>query len=135
MKVVYGLLGFLCFGVGAVGVVIPLLPTTPLLLLAAFFFARSSERFNRWFLSTRLYRRHLESFVKNRAMTLKTKLCILLPVSAMLVFAFFSMSNFYGRLVVALLLGFKYWYFFTQIKTIPTEKPGKQKVKSKRGGR
>ena len=56
-------------------------------------FARGSERFHRWFCGTKLYQKHLDSFVKERAMTLKTKLCILLPASAMLILAFLMMQN------------------------------------------
>lgn len=120
MKVFYGLLGLLFFGIGAIGVVIPILPTTPFLLIATFFFARSSKRFNNWFLATRLYRRHLDSFLKNRSMPLKTKWSILLPVSAMLVLTFVLMNNLPGRIVIVVLIGLKYWYFFTKIKTIET---------------
>lgn len=64
---------------------------------------------------------HLDSFVKERAMTLKTKLCILLPASAMLMCAFFMMSNLPGRIFILLLILFKYVYFFTKIKTIRIE--------------
>ena len=58
---------------------------------------------------------------KERAMTLKTKLCILLPASAMLMCAFFMMSNLPGRIFILLLILFKYVYFFTKIKTIRIE--------------
>lgn len=44
-------LGVTCLGIGAAGAVLPLIPTTPLLLLAAFCFARSSERLHDWLVS------------------------------------------------------------------------------------
>ena len=63
-NVIYTALAFLFLGIGAVGVVVPVLPTTPLLLAAAFFFAKGSVRFHDWFLSTGLYKKHLESFAE-----------------------------------------------------------------------
>ena len=52
MKYIYLTLAFLCLICGSVGIVIPGLPTTPLLLAASFFFAKGSDRFHRWFLGT-----------------------------------------------------------------------------------
>ena len=112
LKMLWLAAAFLCLGIGAVGVILPILPTTPFLLVASFCFARGSERFHKWF---------MDSFVKERAMTLKTKLCILLPASAMLMCAFFMMSNLPGRIFILLLILFKYVYFFTKIKTIRIE--------------
>ncbi len=117
-------LGFIALALGAIGVPLPLLPTTPFLLLAAFCFAKGSDRLNLWFKSTRLYKNHLESFAVKRAMTLKTKLCILLPATFMLALAFFGMSHKdttgtrIGRVTIVILLILKYLYFFTRIKTI-----------------
>ena len=118
-RIVWLFVGFLCMGIGAVGVVLPVLPTTPFLLLASFCLAKGSDRFHRWFTETTLYQKHLDSFVKERAMTLKTKLCILLPASAMLILAFLMMQNLPGRIVIVGLILFKYIYFFTKIKTVP----------------
>ena len=117
-------LGFIALALGAIGVPLPLLPTTPFLLLAAFCFAKGSARLDAWFKSTKLYKNHLESFATNRAMTLKTKLCILLPATLMLALAFFGMSHKdttgtrIGRVTIIVLLILKYLYFFTRIKTI-----------------
>ena len=49
------LLGLVAVGLGAVGVVLPLLPTTPFLLLAAFAFARSSERWHQWLVNHQIF--------------------------------------------------------------------------------
>ena len=126
MKTIYIALGFVCFGLGAIGVVLPMLPTTPFLLLASFFFAKGSKRFEDWFLSTKLYKNHLDSFAKERAMTLKTKAMILGFASTMLIICFIVMNNIIGRVVIILLIIIKYYYFTFHIKTIKEEK--KEKV-------
>ena len=118
-RIIWLLAGFLAMGIGAVGVALPVLPTTPFLLLASFCLAKGSDRFHRWFTGTKLYKKHLESFVKNRSMTLKTKFSLLIPASCMLVLALLVMPNIYGRLFIVFLVIFKYVYFFTRIKTVP----------------
>lgn len=118
MRILFICLGFIFVGIGAVGIVVPILPTTPFLLLASFFFAKGSKKFHDWFMSTKLYKKYLESFVKSRAMTLKSKLTILLPVSAMLIITFIFVNNLHARITLVILFIAKYVYFFTQIRTI-----------------
>ena len=122
MRILFISLGFIFVGIGVVGIFVPILPTTPFLLLASFFFANGSKKFHDWFMSTKLYKKHLESFVNSRAMTLKSKLSILLPVSAMLIITFIFVNNLHARIVLIILFIAKYLYFFTQIKTIKDEK-------------
>lgn len=119
MKYIYITLGFIFTVLGCVGVTLPILPTVPFLLAASFFFAKGSDKFHNWFKSTKLYRNNLESFEKNRSMSLKTKLCILIPVSFMLIIAFCMMNNIYGRITIIFVLVIKYMYFIFRIKTIP----------------
>ena len=126
MRILFIVLGFIFLGVGAVGIVVPILPTTPFLLLASFFFAKGSKRFHDWFLSTKLYKRYLESFVKSRAMTLKGKLTILIPVSCMLIITFIFVDNIYARIVLVILFISIYVYFFTQIRTVSEEELNKR---------
>lgn len=118
IKLLWLMIGIVSMVLGAIGVVLPVLPTTPILLLASFCFAKGSDRFHKWFIGTKLYKKHLESFVTSRSMTLKTKLCILLPASAMLILAMLAMSNIYGRVFIVFLIIFKYIYFFTRIETV-----------------
>lgn len=87
--------------------------------MASFCLAKGSDRFHRWFTGAKLYKRHLERLVKNRAMTLKTKYRLLIPASCMLVRALLVMLNIYGRLFIVFLFICKYVYFFTKIKTVP----------------
>ena len=62
-KVLLVALGCVGLALGAVGAVVPLLPAFPFLMLAAFCFAKSSERLHAWFTATKLYKKNLESYV------------------------------------------------------------------------
>lgn len=117
-KAIFVGLGLLFFALGAVGAVLPVLPTTPFLLVAAACFAKGSTRFNNWFLNTKLYKNHLDSFVRERAMTLRTKVGLCAFATTMLLIAFFIMSNIYGRILVLCVIAFKYYYFIFRIRTI-----------------
>ena len=64
-KSLYIIVGLISFGLGAIGVILPVLPTTPFLLLASFCFVRGSDKFDRWFKETKIYKKHLENFVNN----------------------------------------------------------------------
>ena len=118
MKYLFIFLGFLFTILGAVGIFLPILPTVPFLLLASICFAKGSKRFHNWFKSTKLYKNNLESFEKDRSMTLKTKWSILIPVTILLLVAFFMMKNIYGRTFIVVLILAKYYVFLFRIKTV-----------------
>lgn len=75
-------LGMLCFGLGVLGAFLPLLPTTPFLLLAAACWARSSPRFHEWLLRHRVFGPTLRSWSRHRALPpgVKSKAIALLVV-------------------------------------------------------
>ncbi|MDF2790994.1 MAG: rane protein [Neobacillus sp.] len=122
IKFLYIIIGFIALGLGVLGLVLPVLPTTPLLLLASYCFVKGSERFEHWFKGTTLYKRHLETFVKERAMTLKQKLTILLFADVMIAIPFFILDSFFIRLMLVLIVFYKYYYFIYKIKTVPEAK-------------
>lgn len=90
-KMVYLVLGCLGLALGAVGAAVPLLPAFSFLMLAAFCFAKSSERLHTWFIGTKLYRNNLESFVKGQGMTWKTKIRIMVLVTLTMSIGFIMM--------------------------------------------
>ncbi|WP_294345879.1 YbaN family protein [uncultured Clostridium sp.] len=119
-KVLYVTVGFIAFALGAIGVVLPVLPTTPFLLLASVCFAKGSDRFNNWFVSTKIYKKHLESFVQERAMTLKQKIVILAFADTMIAIPFIMVDNLMMRITLILVVSFKLYYFIFKIRTINT---------------
>jgi uncharacterized protein len=119
VKLLYIIIGFIALGLGVLGIILPVLPTTPLLLLASYCFVKGSERFEIWFKGTTLYKRHLETFVKERSMTLKQKLTILLFADVMIAIPFFILDNLMIRFMLAAVIFYKYYYFIYKIKTVP----------------
>lgn len=117
-KYSYVTVGLIAFVLGAIGVIIPILPTTPFLLLASFCFVRGSEKFNNWFVSTEIYKKHLESFVKEKAMTMKQKVCILAFADTMLAIPIIFVDNLHVKIFLVLLVVIKLYYFTFNIRTI-----------------
>lgn len=117
-------LGCMGVGLGAVGAVLPMIPAFPFLLLAAFSFARSSERLHSWFINTRLYKNNLESYVKARGMTCETKLRVILTVTALMSIGF-TMMYLKGLYIPCAVLGgvwiFHIIYFIFGVKTCRPE--------------
>lgn len=69
--------GTLCVALGVLGIFLPVLPTTPFLLLAAFCYARSSERLHRWLLTNRWFGEYLRNYHEDRRMRLRDKIVVL----------------------------------------------------------
>lgn len=121
-KAFFIVLGCLSLGLGAVGAVLPILPTVPFLMLAAFCFAKSSEKLHNWFISTKLYKKNLESFVQGKGMAMKTKIRIMVMVTILMSIGFIMRHAVpVGRIILGFVWIFHVLYFIFGIKTLKIE--------------
>lgn len=121
-KILFIVLGCIGLALGAVGAVLPLMPAFPFLLLAAFSFAKSSEKLHNWFIGTKLYRNNLETLVKGKGMTWKIKIRIMSIVTVMMAIGFFMMMRVpIGQVILACVWVFHILFFIFGIKTIKKE--------------
>jgi uncharacterized protein len=119
-RILYFALGWVFFGLGVLGAVLPILPTTPFMLLAAWGFSRSSPRFERWLLSHPWFGPGIVRFRAHRVVPLRVK-CV--SYATMLVT--FALSIASGRLSwwalagQAALMGYGAWYLARLPSTVP----------------
>lgn len=117
--------GFTGVALGTVGVILPVLPTVPFYLFAAFCFGKSSKKLHTWFVNTGLYKNNLESYVKGDGMTLYTKVRIISLVTIMMGIGFFMMIR--KCLYIPCIILVCVWiahivYFVFRINTIKSDK-------------
>ena len=90
-RLLFVTLGTLFLGVGIVGIFVPILPTTPFLLLATSFYARGSDRFHRWLLNNKILGSYIRHYIDGKGMPLKVKLFTItllwIAISATVAFA------------------------------------------------
>lgn len=82
-------LGMIFTGIGLIGVVIPGLPTTPLMILAAACFAKSSQRFYNWIINNRMFGEHVKNYREGNGIPKRSKPVILGTMWAFVLFAVF----------------------------------------------
>lgn len=116
-KILYIFIGCISLGLGIIGVILPIFPTVPFVLLAAFCFARSSERLDGWFKNTKLYK---ENNIKN-GMTKQAKIRIMCSVSLLMSIGFIMMGLkgiVIGNIVLLIVWIFHMAYFTVGVKTV-----------------
>ena len=93
-------IGWLCVAFGMIGIIIPILPTTPFLLLAAYLFSRSSKRCESYLLSTTIYKRYALPFKEQKGLTLQKKAEILILVYTVLLISGLLITHLHARIIL-----------------------------------
>lgn len=113
--------GIFSFGFGVLGILVPLLPTTPFLLLAAFCFARSSDRLHQWLINHRWFGSYIRNYQEHRAITKQVKIVSLILLWATIGYAVVGVVNRWYLRVLLLLVAVGVTVHILMLKTLTRE--------------
>ena len=112
---------WVCFALGCIGVFVPVLPTTPLLLLATFLFARSSKRCHDWICSTKVYKSYVLAFKEAGGMPATSKVRMLTVSYAVLAVSAVLVRKPFVWIILACVAVFLLWLVAFRIPTVVQE--------------
>lgn len=117
MRYIFILLGFIFLFLGTVGVFLPILPTTPFLLVSAACFAKGSLKFHNWLINSAIYKKNVVPILAGDGMTLHRKFRILSVVTLLFAFSIFMINQVHARIVMIIVLIVHYYYLLCKVKT------------------
>lgn len=104
MKHLLLLLGFISLILGAVGIFLPVLPTTPFLLLSVFCFERSSEKFHRLLLENKIFGQYIKDYREKKGITWKNKIIALTTLLVSISFSIYKVNNLHLKIFLIFVL-------------------------------
>lgn len=123
MRIIYLCLGFVFLAVGIAGVILPLLPGTVNLLIAAFFFAKGSPRMEAWLLNHRHLGPPIRNWREDRSMTRKSKIIAVTMMWLGITYGVI-MAPWYAKIFSVALGIYGSWYILTRpTRTVPLVAP------------
>ncbi|MBD3385244.1 DUF454 family protein [candidate division KSB1 bacterium] len=120
-KGMLALIGIVSVGLGLIGIVVPLLPTTPFLLLAAVCFARSSERLYTWLINHRWFGAYIRNYRDHRAVSRQVKISTLILLWATIAYAVIGVVDLWYVRLLLLLVALGVTVHILKLKTLTQE--------------
>lgn len=131
MRVFYFSLGWFFFALGAIGAVLPVMPTTPFMLLALWAFSQSSERFHNWLYNHRFFGPPLQKWKQYRVIPLSAKIVSVSFMSISLVYMTLYVSvPIWLLLIVVTLMVYGAWFILTKPSYAPSDNSANDSAKS-----
>ncbi len=114
MKILFIIFGIISFILGAIGVVLPILPTTPFLLLSAFLFSKSSDRFHEYLIQTK----HINEMVIERKTTKKKRNQSLFTVTLIFLIAVMITPVWIGKICLLMVMSIHHFIMLKKVEII-----------------
>ncbi|MPM73202.1 hypothetical protein SDC9_120178 [bioreactor metagenome] len=121
-RMIFLVTGCISLSLGCAGIVLPILPTVPFYLVTVCCFAQSSQKLHDWFIGTKMYQKHLASFMKKQGMSVRTKAWIISSVTLLMGIGFFVMERLsLCRWILIIIWTLHIIYFIFFVKTVHTD--------------
>ena len=117
-KTVILVIGFICLALGILGIVVPLLPTTPFLLLAAACFVRASDRLYQWLINHKLFGLYIRNYREYKAIPLKMKISSIALLWITLIFSILYVVDSTAMKIILALIGIGVTIHILHYKTL-----------------
>ena len=118
-RVILFCLGWLALIIGVVGIFVPVLPTTPLLLLATFLFAHRSPRYHAWIKNTAVYKRYVLPFKESGGIPLGQKIRIVIVSFSVMGISAWIVQRIYVWVILSVVALWLLYLMFFRIPTTP----------------
>lgn len=110
-------IGWISLIVGAIGIFLPLLPTTPFLLLSAYCFQKSSEKFHNWIIQSPVFGKYIRDYQEKKGITLRNKIISISFMAVGITYSAYRVKHLHARIALALVLVLVSWHI-CKIKTL-----------------
>lgn len=120
-RIIFVSVGCLCVALGAAGAFLPVLPTTPFLLAAAFLFSRSSQRLNSWLVKTKVYKAYVEPINSGEGIPVRKKASILCVSYAVMVISAITVARPSVWVILGCVAVFLFWLIGFHVPTAPAK--------------
>ncbi|MFH5880925.1 MAG: YbaN family protein [Candidatus Izemoplasmataceae bacterium] len=119
-RILFIFLGSLFLTLGTIGIILPLLPTTPFLLLTGYFYAKSSDRLYQWLIHHKVFGIYIYSYITYKAIDIKTKIGAIILLWTTLSLSSYMMYNLYLTMLLGI-IGLGVTTHLLMLKTLSKE--------------
>lgn len=108
-KKLYFLIGIISLILGVIGIVLPLLPTTPFVLLSAFCFNRSSKKFHKFILNNKVFGQYIKDYQEKKGITLKNKIIAMVVLTSSIGYSLYKVNHIHLQIfLIFVFIGVSY---------------------------
>ena len=103
-------IGWTSLALGTIGIFLPLLPTTPFLLVSAFCFQKSSEKFHNWLIKSPVFGKYIQDYQEKKGITLQNKIISIVFMAMGMAFSAYKIQHIHARIALVVIFIAVTWH-------------------------